>query len=40
VKDLVDLALLIADNQLDRRRVIDALHLTFEEGGLTLCQQA
>jgi hypothetical protein len=30
VKDLVDLALLIADNQLDRRRVINALHLTFD----------
>jgi hypothetical protein len=33
VKDLVDLALLIADNQLDRRRVIDALHLTFDRRG-------
>lgn len=31
VKDLVDMALLIADNQLDRRRVINALHLTFEQ---------
>jgi len=30
VKDLVDLALLSADNQLDRRRVISALHLTFD----------
>ncbi|MHB1743881.1 MAG: nucleotidyl transferase AbiEii/AbiGii toxin family protein [Acidobacteriaceae bacterium] len=33
VKDLVDLALLIADNQLDRRRVINALHLTFDRRG-------
>jgi hypothetical protein len=33
VKDLVDLALLIADNQLDRRRVIDALNLTFDRRG-------
>jgi len=33
VKDLVDLALLIADNQLDRLRVIDALHLTFDRRG-------
>ena len=33
VKDLVDLALLIADNQLDRQRVIDALHLTFDRRG-------
>ena len=33
VKNLVDLALLIADNQLDRRRVIDALHLTFDRRG-------
>ena len=29
----MDLALLIADNQLDRRRVIDALHLTFDRRG-------
>jgi hypothetical protein len=29
VKDLVDLALLIADGRLDRRRVADALQLTF-----------
>ncbi len=33
VKDLVDMALLIADNQLDRRRVINALHLTFDRRG-------
>jgi hypothetical protein len=33
VKDLVDLALLIADNQLDRQRVINALHLTFDRRG-------
>jgi hypothetical protein len=33
VKDLVDLALLIADNQLDRRRVINALRLTFDRRG-------
>ena len=33
VKDLVDLALLIADNRLDRRKVIDALHLTFDRRG-------
>jgi hypothetical protein len=33
VKDLVDLALLIADNQLDRRTVISALHLTFDQRG-------
>jgi len=30
VKDLVDLALLIGDAQLDRRKVFNALHLTFE----------
>jgi Nucleotidyl transferase AbiEii toxin, Type IV TA system len=29
VKDLVDLALLIGDDQLDRQRVANALHLTF-----------
>ena len=33
VKDLVDLAILIADNQLDRPRVINALHLTFDRRG-------
>lgn len=33
VKDLVDLALLIAGNQLDRRKVINALHLTFDRRG-------
>jgi hypothetical protein len=33
VKDLLDLVLLIADNQLDRQRVINALHLTFERRG-------
>jgi hypothetical protein len=33
VKDLADLALLIADDQLDRRRVFDALHLTFDRRG-------
>jgi len=33
VKDLVDLALLIGDNQLDRRKVFNALHLTFERRG-------
>ena len=33
VKDLVDLALLIADNQLGRQRVINALHLTFDRRG-------
>ena len=32
-KDLVDLALPIADNQLDRRKVINALHLTFDRRG-------
>ncbi|MFZ0708198.1 MAG: nucleotidyl transferase AbiEii/AbiGii toxin family protein [Candidatus Korobacteraceae bacterium] len=30
VKDLVDLALLIGENQLDRRKTFDALRLTFE----------
>jgi hypothetical protein len=29
VKDLVDLALLIGNDQLNRQRVVDALHLTF-----------
>ena len=33
VKDLVDLALLVADNQLDRRKVINPLHLTFDRRG-------
>jgi len=33
VKDLVDLALLIADNELDGQRVLNALHLTFDRRG-------
>ena len=33
VKDLVDMALLIAGNQLDRQRVFNALHLTFDRRG-------
>jgi hypothetical protein len=33
VKDLVDLALLVGDDPLDRRKVFDALHLTFERRG-------
>jgi hypothetical protein len=33
VKDLVDLALLIGDDRLDRRRVVNALHLTFARRG-------
>jgi Nucleotidyl transferase AbiEii toxin, Type IV TA system len=33
VKDLVDMALLIGSGELDRRRVADALHLTFERRG-------
>jgi hypothetical protein len=33
VKDLVDMALLIKSGGLDRRRVADALHLTFERRG-------
>ncbi len=33
VKDLVDMALLIGSGGLDRRRVVDALHLTFERRG-------
>jgi hypothetical protein len=33
VKDLVDMALLIGSGGLDRRRVADALHLTFERRG-------
>ena len=33
VKDLVDMTLLIASGELDRRRVADALHLTFERRG-------
>jgi hypothetical protein len=33
VKDLVDLALLIAGNRLDRQRVFNALHLTFDRRG-------
>ena len=33
VKDLVDLALLIGSGGLDKRRILDALHLTFERRG-------
>jgi hypothetical protein len=33
VKDLVDLALLIKSGGLDKRRILDALHLTFERRG-------
>jgi hypothetical protein len=33
VKDLVDMALLIASGGMDRQRVLDALHLTFERRG-------
>ena len=33
VKDLVDMALLVGDGELDRRRTRDALHLTFERRG-------
>lgn len=33
VKDLVDLALLIESGGLDKRRILDALHLTFERRG-------
>jgi hypothetical protein len=33
VKDLVDMALLIGSGGLDTRRVLDALHLTFERRG-------
>jgi hypothetical protein len=33
VKDLVDMALLIASNQLDRQRILNALHLTFNRRG-------
>ena len=33
VKDLVDMILLIASGGLDRRRVAEALHLTFERRG-------
>jgi hypothetical protein len=33
VKDLVDMALLIGSGGLDRRRVLNALHLTFERRG-------
>jgi hypothetical protein len=36
VKDLVDMALLIGDNQLDRQRTLNALHLTFERRGTHL----
>ncbi len=33
VKDLVDLALLIGSGGLDKQRILDALHLTFERRG-------
>ncbi|HEY7098936.1 MAG TPA: nucleotidyl transferase AbiEii/AbiGii toxin family protein [Terriglobales bacterium] len=33
VKDLVDIALLIESGSLDKRRALDALHLTFERRG-------
>jgi hypothetical protein len=33
VKDLVDLALLIRSGGLDKQRILDALHLTFERRG-------
>jgi hypothetical protein len=33
VKDLVDLALLIGGGELDRQRILDALHLTFDRRG-------
>ena len=33
VKDLVDLALLIGDDQLDEQRIMDALQLTFARRG-------
>jgi len=33
VKDLVDLALLIGSGGLDKRRIVEALHLTFERRG-------
>jgi Nucleotidyl transferase AbiEii toxin, Type IV TA system len=33
VKDLVDMALLIGSGGLDRRRIVNALHLTFERRG-------
>ncbi len=33
VKDLVDLALLIKSGGLEKRRILDALHLTFERRG-------
>ena len=33
VKDLVDLALLIRSGGLEKRRILDALHLTFERRG-------
>ena len=33
VKDLVDLALLIGSGGLDKRRILDTLHLTFERRG-------
>jgi len=36
VKDLVDMALLVGDGELDRRRTRDALHLTLSEGNAPL----
>lgn len=33
VKDMVDLALLIKSGGLEKRRILDALHLTFERRG-------
>jgi len=33
VKDLVDLALLIGSDRLDKQRILDALRLTFERRG-------
>ena len=33
VKDLVDLALLIGSSELDKRRILEALRLTFERRG-------
>ena len=33
VKDLVDMALLVGDGELDHRRTREALHLTFERRG-------
>ena len=33
VKDLADLALLIKSGEMEQRRILDALHLTFERRG-------